>query len=128
MEIELSHTNDFSEEEIAAVREQADREHLHGREERVANLARLGLWDASRLTFNERGMKIKAILIGDPNSSEAELAVMFPYLFGEHNSEQKAKLEQRLLELSLAWVTERGFVFLNARGHKVMRDVYWLRH
>jgi hypothetical protein len=128
METELSDTNDFSEEEIAAVREHADRRHLSGKEERVANLARLGLWDAPRLTFNERGMKIRAILIGDPNSSEAELAVMFPYLFGENNPEQKARFEQRLLELNLAWVTERGSVFLNARGDKVMRDVYWLRH
>lgn len=128
METELSDTNDFSEEEIAAVREHADREHLWGWEERAANLARLGLWDASRLTFNERGMKIRAILIGDPSPSEAELAVMFPYLFGENSPEQKARFEQRLLELNLAWVTERGFVFLNARGHKVMRDVYWLRH
>ncbi|MGR9537867.1 hypothetical protein [Rhizobium leguminosarum] len=73
-------------------------------------------------------MKIRAMLIGDPNSSEVELAVMFPYLFGENSPEQKAKLEQRLLELGLAWVTERGFVFLNARGDKVMRDVRWLRH
>ncbi|MBY3179911.1 hypothetical protein HFO60_04555 [Rhizobium leguminosarum] len=124
----MADTNDFSEEEIAAVREHADRQHLSGHEERWANLARLGLWDAPRLTFNERGMKIRAMLIGDPNSSEAELAVMFPYLFGENNPEQKAKLEQRLLELGLAWVTERGSVFLNARGDKVMRDVRWLRH
>ncbi|RWX07788.1 hypothetical protein EHI42_29535 [Rhizobium hidalgonense] len=65
----MSDTNDFSEEEIAAVREHADREHLWGWEERAANLARLGLWDASRLTFNERGMKIRAILIGDPSPS-----------------------------------------------------------
>ncbi|PDT03655.1 hypothetical protein CO666_13880 [Rhizobium chutanense] len=124
----MSDTDDFSEEEIAAVRQHADRQHLAGQEERRANLARLGLWDAPRLTFNARGMKIRAMLIGDPNSSEAELAVMFPYLFGENNPEQKAKLEQRLLELGLAWVTEQGFVFLNARGDKVMRDVRWLRH
>ena len=67
----------FSEEEIEAVREFGLRSLLTGRDERIAILMKLELLDKSRSNLNERGSKIKALLIGAPNSSQSELALMF---------------------------------------------------
>jgi hypothetical protein len=124
----LTESPDFSDEEIEAVREHANRSFLSGREKRIAKLIQLQLWDDSRLNFNDRGMKIKAMLIGFPHPSKAEIDVMFRWIWGENTREGRIALEQELLDLGLAWVDEQGRLHLNARGDMVRTDAYWLRH
>ncbi len=118
----------FSEEEIEAVREFGLRSFLTGRDERIAILTKLELWDKSRSNLNERGSKIKEMLIGAPNSSQSELALMFRYTWGKNSREERISLETQLLEMGLAWVTEQGHVLLNLRGEKVRTDAYRERH
>jgi hypothetical protein len=120
--------HNFSDEEIEAVREFGMRSFLSGRDERIALLTKLELWNNSRSDLNERGSKIKGMLIGAPHASHAELALMFQYTWGKNSREGRILLETQLLEMDLAWVTEQGHVLLNIRGEKVRTDAYWLRH
>jgi hypothetical protein len=114
----------YSEVEIEAVRDFTNEFSSLGREKRHANLNHLKLWDESRKGFNERGKEVEAMLIGPRNGSQAEMSAIGRWNWGKQTREQRIALEQELLDLKLAWVTEHGFVHLNARGQMLTHEEY----
>jgi hypothetical protein len=115
---------DFSEDEIEAVREYTNLGDLpHCRN--TKRLHELHLWDVSHGDFNERGAKIKNMLIGSRSGSHAEMAVIYRWNWGKHSGENMIALEQELLNMGLAWVNERGRVCLTGRGQMLSQEAHF---
>ena len=120
----MSDAVDFSEDELAAVQEFANRSYFSLRaDEWIPRLVQLQLWDEARKKLNERGERIKAVLVGSRDGSQAEVSAVCRWYWGEQTREQRIALEQELLDLKLGWVTEQGFVHLNARGQMLIHEV-----
>lgn len=110
----------FSQDEIEAVRDYANRLYLPERPKWLVRLIQLQLRDGSRKNFNQRGKKIEAMLVGSRDRNARDL----PLELGEHRRKEKIPPDQELLDLRLAWITEHGFVHLNARGRMLSNEAY----
>lgn len=114
----------FSQDEIEAVRDHANRSYLPERQKWLVRLIQLQLWDGSRKNVNQRGKKIEAMLVGSRDASQTEMSAIYRWNWGEHTGEEKIAPDQELLDLRLAWITEHGFVHLNARGRMLSSEAY----
>jgi hypothetical protein len=116
----LADVRGFSQDEIEAVRDYANRLYLPERPKWLVRLIQFQLRDGSRKNFNQRGKKIEAMLVGSRDRNARDL----PLGLGEHRREEKIPPDQELLDLRLAWITEHGFVHLNARGRMLSNEAY----
>ncbi|WP_037073773.1 hypothetical protein [Rhizobium leguminosarum] len=120
----MSDVPDFSEDELAAVREFANRRYVRGADKWVPKLVHLQLWDEARGKLNARGQRIEAVVVGSHDGSQAEISAIGRLIWGKQTREQRIALEQELLDLKLGWVCEKGGVDLTARGQMLLHGLH----